>query len=213
MRLAVGTVLAVAFACQTFALDLVLDGKPVSVVVIPANASQLEREAALKLVSYLKAASGATLRIVTESRESSGGFVSIGKTKMAARAGITDRDLKYDGYHLRVKGGALYLMGRDSPLVIDRRRRAGAQGSIRAVLGLLEKLGFRWLQPTPKGTHVPKLTTVSVPTRTSAMVAAQILVDAAAGKYGAWQTEILECHLVVRGTTAACPGTRLGERR
>jgi len=41
--------------------------------------------------------------------------------------------------------------------------KVGAQGSSRAVLGLLEQLGFRWLQPVANGTNVPALKTVAIP--------------------------------------------------
>ena len=120
-------------------------------------------------MKYLRMASGALLPVVKESaRPESEPLISVGKTKMANEAGITEEGLKYDGYRLAVKGDNLYLLGRDTELIEAQRifrvqLMGGAQGSIRAALGLLDRLGFRWLQPTPMGIHVPELYTISIP--------------------------------------------------
>jgi hypothetical protein len=156
------TVSLFSTASELTALELISDGKPVSTIVVPDKATDLEQEAAKKLADYLKRASGAELPIVAESQKSSGNLISVGKTRLAMTAGITGEGLKYDGYRLVVKGETLYLLGRDTSF-IQENTRVGAQGSIRAVLGLLDHLGFRWLQPTPMGTYVPPLKTVSVP--------------------------------------------------
>jgi len=156
-------VAALAVGAKAFALDLVRDGKAACAIIIPDESTQLEREGAQTLVKYIEMASGATLPILKESEKPVTTFVSVGKTGMAERAGVTDRRLDYDGYRLQVKAGTLYLLGRDTKIIMERRRRIGAQGSRRAALGLLEKLGFRWVQPTPMGLHVPRFRTVSVP--------------------------------------------------
>jgi hypothetical protein len=144
---------------RAFPLELVKDGKAVSAIVISDNATQLEQQAAAKLAEYLKTSSGARVAIVKESAKPAGTLISMGKTAMAEQAGITDAGLKHDGYRLLAKGSTLFLLGRDTNLL----RRSGAQGSLRAVFGFLDRLGFRWLQPTPAGTYVPQLKTVSVP--------------------------------------------------
>ena len=154
---------------KALAFDLVRDGKAVSTIVIPDQATETEQGAAERLVKYLKMASGAELPIVKESAKPENvTLISVGKTKMANEAGITEEGLKYDGYHLAVKDTTLYLVGRDTDFVLGQsvpyaELMAGAQGTIRAALGLLDCLGFRWLQPTPMGTYVPELRTVSVP--------------------------------------------------
>jgi len=166
MTRSIGICIATCVSVATFeasALDLTRDGEPASTIVLPQNATQLEREGAETLVKYFEMACGAKIPIVAEPAGPSGVIISIGKTEMAARAGITDAGLRYDGYRLVVRDNTLYLLGRDTKLITERRRRTGAQGSIRAALGLLEKLGFRWLQPTPMGVHVPQVATVSVP--------------------------------------------------
>jgi hypothetical protein len=128
--------------------------------VLPAQATLLERQAARTLAKYLKMAAGVELPVVRESPALKGTLVSVGKTEMARAAGITDRALKDDGYRIAVHGGRLYLLGRDTDMIDNY---SGAQGSLRAVLGLLDRLGFRWLQPTPMGTYVPELKTVALP--------------------------------------------------
>ena len=51
----------------------------------------------------------------------------------------------------------------------------------------------------------PPLTTVSLPLREHARTGARMAMEAAEGAYGSWQTKILDCHLVVRKSTAVCP--------
>ena len=114
-------------------------------------------------------ASGAELPLVSEATApESEGLVSVGKTDLAERAGVTVAGLKFDGYRLTVKGRTLFLLGRDTDMIVAQRifrapLKGGAQGSLRAAFGLLDRLGFRWLQPTPMGIHVPELYTISIP--------------------------------------------------
>ena len=144
---------------HVFALDLIRNGRPVSLIVMPESATPLQKQSAEKLAKYLEMASGAKLKVIYEFSGPHGTLISFGKTRMAEAAGITEQGLTYDGYRMVVKGGTLYLRGRDTDLVGGH----GAQGSSRVVFGLLERLGFRWLQPTAMGVHVPKLSTVALP--------------------------------------------------
>ena len=90
------------------ALDLVRDGKAVSTIVVPNQATEAEHAAAERLVKYLRMATGADLLIVKESaRPEAEPLVSVGKTDMANTAGITEEGLKYDGYRLAVKNNTL----------------------------------------------------------------------------------------------------------
>ncbi len=84
----------VLLGVDVFALGLVRDGNAVSTIVIPDEATQLEQEGAQTLVKYIEMASGAALPIVKESEKTGGRLISLGKTKMAARAGGTGRGLK-----------------------------------------------------------------------------------------------------------------------
>ena len=119
---------------KALALDLVRDGKAVSTIVVPDQATETEQGAAEKLVKYLKMSSGAELPIVKESaRPADTTIISMGKTEMARKAGITEEGLKFDGYHLAVKGKTLYLLGRDTDMIpavtiFEDKLMGGAQG-------------------------------------------------------------------------------------
>ena len=150
-------------AVHGYALDLVKNGRPAATILLPKEVHASEQKAAEALVKYLKAASGAELKIVKEPHLPEGAIVSIGQTQAAARAGVTAESLPWDGYRIVVKSGTLYLLGRDLPRTPKMSAVMGAQGTWRAALGLLERIGFRWIQPTEQGFHAPTLKTVSVP--------------------------------------------------
>lgn len=152
-------VLGTLFAGNAVALDLVRNGRTTSAILLSDAATKQERQAATILARYVKMASGADLAIVKESARHKGTLISLGKTRLAQEAGLTTTDLKDDGYCLAVADNVLYLLGRDTEML----HGTGAQGTVRAVFGLLDRLGFRWLQPTPMGTYIPKLGTVSIP--------------------------------------------------
>jgi hypothetical protein len=145
---------------QAFGLDLIKEGRPLSLIVVSERATVLEKQSAEKLAKYLEMATGANLRVANEASDLRGTIISLGRTRIAEAAGITEQGLKYDGYRMAVKGRTLYLRGRDTDLVGNY---GGAQGSLRVVFGFLDRLGFRWLQPTPMGVYVPKLSSVAVP--------------------------------------------------
>ena len=153
-------------------LYLVKDGKPQGTIVLADGAGNYQKWAAQWLRDYVKRASGATLPIVTEGKAPAGALISVGHTKMAARAGLTTDDLKYDGCKLLVKGNVLYLIGRDAAFSSRDKRpspwRGGAQGTIRAVTTFLEDVvGVRWLVPGPEGTFIPQTKDISVPSQFS----------------------------------------------
>ena len=152
-----------ALAVNALALDLVRAGAPACTIVIPDQANQSEQDAAATLARYVKMSSGADLPVAKESAKPQGALIAVGRTALAASAGLTSEGLKHDGYRLAVRGTTLFVVGRDTECLPEKSWRVGAQGSVRAAFGLLEQLGFRWLQPTPKGTHVPSLKTLSVP--------------------------------------------------
>lgn len=87
---------------------------------------------------------------------------------------------------------------------------AAAAGAVKAALALgirvpeeLSVVGFDnapWLGPV----EIP-LTTVAIPRRDLGAGAIQLLLDIVAGKAGGEETRVLECDLVVRGTTGPAP--------
>ena len=195
-------------------LVLVANGKAKCTIVIPYDADSFTRMAAGWLVDYVKRVSGAELRVVSESATNPevkasvavgsrqtgnwaarrlsasqlalprGTLISIGHTKLAARAGIDTKGLKYDGSRMVVRGRVLYLLGPDSAVrggAIPRPKEGpwlyhyetehsnrdlalGPKGTCRAVTSFLEDFcGIRWLAPTSKGVLVPKRNRIEVP--------------------------------------------------
>jgi len=147
---------------RAWGLDLVREGKPAATIVLPEQANAVEQAAAQALANYIKQASGVALKVVKEPETPEGPKVSVGRTRLAQAAGVTTEGLEYDGYRMAVRGQVLYLLGRDTPRKEGQHPWLGAQGTYRAALALLEKLGFRWLAPERSGVHVPSLASASV---------------------------------------------------
>ena len=165
-------------------LVLVDNGKANCTIVIPDDADSFTHMAAGWLVDYVKRATGAELSVVEESGAPSGTLISVGHTKLAAKAGIDAEGLKLDGSRMAVRGRVLYLLGRDSALrdgaipspkegpwlyYFENSTAAedlgtGPKGTCKAVTSFLEDFcGIRWLAPTPKGVVVPKAQRIEVP--------------------------------------------------
>lgn len=165
-------------------LKLVSDGKPIATIVIPDDTDSWTKMAAGWIVEYVEKSSGATLTVVPESKAPSINLISIGHTKLAAKAGVTTEGLEFDGCKMIVKGNVLYLLGRDtkglnsnpSPARDTRTAWAyqaeimksasgfGAKGTCRSATRFLEKFcGIRWLVPAAQGTYIPQIKNITVP--------------------------------------------------
>ena len=147
-------------------LAVVVDGKAAAVIVIPQDADEWTRRAARWVRDYVEKSSGAALPLVTEDGAAKGTIISVGRTRMAAKAGVTADDLKYDGCRVVVKGDTLYLLGHDDPMGPNEwgGSNIGPKGTCRAATVFIEDvLGVRWYLPTPDGEIVPKHTTITVP--------------------------------------------------
>lgn len=170
-------------------LHLVVDGRPASTIVIADDADWWQRMAAGWLQEYVERATGAQLPVVREREAPGGTMISVGHTRLAANAGITADDLKWDGCRLAVRDDVIYVLGRDSdgsgrgdpspdqlrdyhegdPWRPDRIQGsmkadlAGANGTCKAVASFLETVcGVRWFMPFEQGIVVPKTHTISV---------------------------------------------------
>jgi hypothetical protein len=174
------------------ALDLVRGGRPVATIVVSGEALPAEQSAAAALARYVKIATGAALETVTDRDVPAGTLISVGRTKLAARAGITAEGLQGDGYRIVVRpgfsaavaGGApaavaepgtLFLLGRDQARTAKAFPGCGANGTWRGTLQFLQRLGFRWVQPTEKGFFAPELRNLSVPDDLAVTVNPQFL--------------------------------------
>ncbi len=139
-------------------VTLVKSGRPIAAIVIPADATRIERHAAEELRDHLEMASGARLPIVDQAP--AGARVLIGRA--AAAAGVAAQGLELEQYRIRTAGDALCLTGRDrgdDPLDLG----AVQPGTLFAVYDLLDReLGVRWLWPGEFGTCVPRRTSISI---------------------------------------------------
>ena len=167
LMMVIAAAIAGIFCSAAYGLDLVKDGKPRATIVVADDAGNYQKWAAQWLREYVKKATDAELPVVPENEGPAGTLISVGHTKMAGKAGITTDDLQYDGCKLIVKGGHLFLIGRDQVPLYDKRpspMESCAQGTVRAVTTFLEDVvGVRWFAPGPDGTVVPRAERLAVP--------------------------------------------------
>ena len=127
------------------ALVLADDYQARHAILLPAEPSAQETQAAAELAFWLKMLSGAEFSVVKDGEQALPGHViSLGRTSAAKDANLEPVDLKDDGYRIAVVTDNLLLGG---------GRRTGI---LNAVYSLLEEdLGCRWYQPGNDGTVIP----------------------------------------------------------
>lgn len=133
--------------------QLTLAGKAITdfTVVIPADATERERQAAEALVALIERATGKTLPIVTDT-ETPAAYISLGSTALSSAADTARGSLKGDGYALLTKDGNLFITGAD----------ANGAGTLMGVYGFCEDyLGYRFYGE--KDIVIPAAETVAVP--------------------------------------------------
>ncbi len=152
-------ILAAAAPAAAAELNLSLDGKSDYAIVLPGEATPVERTAAGELQAYLAEITGATLPIIKESEAA----------QTAARIVLGDSPLTrkllpaVDPASLAPDGIVIRTVGRDLVLVGHPRR-----GTLYAVYTFLEDtLGVRWWTQTE--TRIPKRPTLAIPRSTSRM--------------------------------------------
>lgn len=134
-------------------LQLVAQGKPAAIVLLPPEPSTGEQKAAEELVRCVNEISGADLQIHKEpDYPGQLNLISIGKTKLAAQSALADKlkGLPADSYLLNCnpKGDRIYLLGNND------------LGNLLAVYGLLNSIGMRWFLPDELGRIIPKQQTL-----------------------------------------------------
>jgi hypothetical protein len=131
-------------------LRIVRNGEPIVDILVPGNPSAGELMAAQDLSDYIKKMTGAKLRVVRETENvKDKNIISVGRTRLARDAGITERlkNLSGDSFLVRCQPerGQLYLLG-NSDL-----------GTLFSVFHLLKYyFGVRWFLPDELGQVVPK---------------------------------------------------------
>jgi hypothetical protein len=146
------------------ALDLVRAGKPVAILVLPAQPLPVESYAAAEFQYHVKASTGAELRIVSEDKDiPSGARVYLGHCQAALTANVDPSQLPGNGYIVKTVGQSLFIDGKDTagdPLGIDTHA-----GTLFGVYDILENdMGIRWLWPGKLGEIIPHRNNLSLPT-------------------------------------------------
>jgi len=127
-------------------------GKPVAQIVIPAEATPVEKSASKELGIHLEKATGAAFKIVVETNPKSGPRLLVGNTAAARELmpGFDPKAIGYDGIVLKTVGDDLILTGHPK------------RGALYAVYTFLEdSVGVRWW--TSDETFVPKKPTMTLP--------------------------------------------------
>lgn len=152
---------------------LAVDGVAVTAIVLPSDASRLERQAATILQTYLGNLIGMPPTIVAEDQydfdsASSGSVISdkpvesvifVGNTRAAAAHDLSIDGLPAGGYFIRATDGKIYILGNNRS-----KRGKEVSGVVYGALALLENhLGVRWLWPGPGGTVLPRSDNLEVP--------------------------------------------------
>ncbi len=132
-------------------MKIVENGEAKSVMVLPSDAGEDVRYAALELRDYIRKISGAEIPIRTGTADPRGIRIFVGSDRPAGGPDIRTDRLSGEGFVIKTVGNDLVLAGRDD---------AGTQ---HAVYTFLEKyLGIRWLWPGEFGEIVPVMKTISV---------------------------------------------------
>jgi len=170
------------------ALSIVKDAKAQAVVIIPAlkNAGNSEenkalkqinlitRQAALELIKYVKAVTGAELPLQTADEALPPGkkLILVGESKWTKDKGISAQDLPLEGFRIQSFPEGVAIVGR----MPDKRENfdlgggyyvldASAAQSIRfGVYDFLERFcGVRWYYPGELGTYIPHKRDLLIP--------------------------------------------------
>ena len=137
-------------------VPLVQDGRAVTTIVVPDQASEAEQVSAEDIQWHVLKMSGAKLPILGETDRPAGPCIDIGATVngLAWRKRLADRDdLNDEAMVIEVTDDYAVLVGRTD------------QATAHAAVAVLEQLGCRWLFPTEQGAYIPKLSTVKVGTQ------------------------------------------------
>lgn len=118
-------------------------------IVIPAQASEMEKEAAAQLQRYLSEIAKTTFSVVAENEYKDKAAIFVGNTEYAKLQQIDTASLKMDGYLLKPAADNFIIAG------------GSGKGIIYGAVGLLEALGCK--RYTSAYTYVPATTQITLP--------------------------------------------------
>ncbi len=130
--------------------EIVRDGAPNAVIVLPSNPLPAEQYAAEELQYIIRKASGAELPLVNVKDAPAGQ-----KQIILGRAAVLDlKELPTAGFKIKTTDNSLLLAGKDTAGAVDKLRTA--TGTLYAVYQWAEsKLGVLWMWPDELGEHIP----------------------------------------------------------
>jgi hypothetical protein len=147
-------------------MDLIMEGKPVAVIVVPDDPLPVVTHAAKELNYHLFKSTGTELSIVAEGKApATVPRVYLGACSETERSGVLPDSLSPNAWVIRLSGNCLYMAGDDSDgppdwILHSNRTRVG---TLFAVYAFLEKhLGVRWICPGEIGEVIPRRTSISV---------------------------------------------------
>lgn len=156
-----------AFALPVAAADLTLvrNGASAYEIVVSDKATRAATFAAAELQSFIRQSTGVSLPIVKVASPGKP-HLFVGPSDASAAAGVTPDGLKPEGFHLKVVGQDVHLVGRDTdgdPTRINPNYPVQA-GTLTAVYDFLERfLGVVFAWHDDLGTVVPHRDTVVIP--------------------------------------------------
>ncbi len=112
MRRIVPIILALACAAS-FAAEIVKNGQPMAEIIQVPSSDQSIRIAAEEIRKYIEKMSGAQLDIVPAPTGKYPTRLYVGESEFTRQLGFSLKDVKYDGYKIRVKGNDVIVAGVD----------------------------------------------------------------------------------------------------
>ena len=160
-------------ASCAWGLDIALDGRAVAQIIIPDNPLPVVTFAADELNHHIAKSTGVSLVIKSENEigDNSMGAIYLGPCQKSAEVKISAEELPPNAFHIKLTGGNLFMIGKDSDGRVigcrtyeyslhDNKVRVG---TLFAVYEFLERrLGVRWLWPGEDGEVIPKHKNISV---------------------------------------------------
>lgn len=136
-------------ACQQGTISLVTEGQSDYHIVIPVNATEIEREAASVLQNHLQKISGATLPILRDNSASEINEILIGNARAEVQTAIDKTSLQDAGFHLKTDDSKLIIAG------------GSGKGTLYGVYGFLEDhLGCR--KYSSAVSYIPEMPTIQL---------------------------------------------------
>lgn len=158
-------IIAIVLPVAAADLTLVQNGASSYEIVLPDGATRPAKFAATELQSFVERSTGVRLPIVKLASPDKP-HLFVGPSEASAAAGVKPDDLKPEGFHLKVVGQDIHLVGRDTdgdPTKISTNYPVQT-GTLTAVYDFLERfLGVVFAWHDDLGTVVPHRETVTIP--------------------------------------------------